>query len=81
MIITGEKQLLQLKKMALAYLMYCHRKEFKPHLFCDDNKSLFFSMENEETERFIKEIDDELNSIAYEPNHFGNLKNVSGTAG
>lgn len=62
MIITGKKSLLQIKKFAVAYLIVSQKFEKDSAKFPGE-KSLFYDMQNEETELFIKMVDDELNAI------------------
>ena len=59
MVITEKPKLLQLKKMAIGYLIFCRQKETDSASFAGE-RSLFFDMMNEETENLIKEIDHEL---------------------
>jgi len=61
MIITETPKLQQLKKILIRYLVLCHIHEKRRFPFHKE-KSLFFTMECEEIQRLIRQIDNELNT-------------------
>lgn len=62
MIIKGEMSLLQLKKMALSYLLYLQEKQIE-HRRATNTKSNLIENQMTETEGFITEIDNELKQL------------------
>lgn len=54
-----KQDLQRLKKMAISYLTICQQVEIEAAKF-PGLRSLFFESENEEIERIIKQIDNEL---------------------
>ena len=71
MIIAGEKSLLQLKKMGLAYLLYIGDMQ-RHYKITNKDKCEFLTEQLQQTEIFISEIERELKPFSDDRNNCQN---------